>query len=258
MPGGTPGPSAENHSSFYRLKAGFHSRLEKEDRRQGVTNASVTALQRYIGALQAWQGAWAYAAFWRGLLPRGYYSRPNTLIRLGDAMFPNEKAKKKPTHQEPPKGGCGDNRGPWVRSYLDWDGKDARWCAGFVCFALEQAAHTLGVNLPIDSSSSCDVLAMEAKTAGKFVPESKVKSGAFAKKDLVPSQPRSRSTPPRETLTAAAARTDSKRRSGREITGAKTSSSGSTGPPAEHRNSLPTSPTAWLLKCRWRPRSILR
>ena len=27
---------------------------------------------------------------------------------------------------------------------------------------------------------------MEAKTAGKFVPESKVKSGAFAKKDLVP------------------------------------------------------------------------
>jgi hypothetical protein len=80
----------------------------------------------------------------------------------------------------------GDNRGPWVRSYLDWDGKDARWCAGFVCFALEQAAHTLGVDLPIESSSSCDVLAMEAKTAGKFVPESKVKSGAFAKKDLVP------------------------------------------------------------------------
>ena len=27
---------------------------------------------------------------------------------------------------------------------------------------------------------------MEAKTAGKFVPESRVRSGAFAKKDLVP------------------------------------------------------------------------
>ena len=80
----------------------------------------------------------------------------------------------------------GDNIGPCDRSYLDWDGKDARWCAGFVCFALEQAAHTLGVQLPIKSSSSCDVLAMEAKTAGKFVPESRVKSGAFAKKDLVP------------------------------------------------------------------------
>jgi hypothetical protein len=43
-----------------------------------------------------------------------------------------------------PKEAGGDNRGPWVRSYLDWGGKDARWCAGFVCFALEQAAHTLG------------------------------------------------------------------------------------------------------------------
>ena len=85
-----------------------------------------------------------------------------------------------------PREAGGDNRGPWVRSYLDWDGKDARWFAGFVCFALEQAAHTLGVQLPIKSSSSCDVLAMEAKTAGKFVPESRVRSGAFAKKDLVP------------------------------------------------------------------------
>ena len=28
-----------------------------------------------------------------------------------------------------PKEAGGDNRGPWVRSYLDWDGKDARWCA---------------------------------------------------------------------------------------------------------------------------------
>jgi hypothetical protein len=85
---------------------------------------------------------------------------------------------KQPIKNHPREAG-GDNRGPWVRSYLDWDGKDARWCAGFVCFALQQAAHTLGVHLPIDSSSSCDVLAMEAKTAGKFVPESRVKSGAF-------------------------------------------------------------------------------
>ena len=28
-----------------------------------------------------------------------------------------------------PREAGGDNRGPWVRSYLDWDGKDARWCA---------------------------------------------------------------------------------------------------------------------------------
>lgn len=84
-----------------------------------------------------------------------------------------------------PREAGGDNRGPWVRSYLDWDGKDARWCAGFVCFALEQAAHTLGLKTPIESSSSCDVLAKEAKEAGKFVTETRVKSGAFPKKDLV-------------------------------------------------------------------------
>jgi hypothetical protein len=80
----------------------------------------------------------------------------------------------------------GDNKGPWVRSYLGWDGKEAKWCAGFVCFALEQAANTLGVAPPIASSSSCDVLAGEAKAAGKFVPEARVKSGAFPKNGLVP------------------------------------------------------------------------
>jgi hypothetical protein len=80
----------------------------------------------------------------------------------------------------------GDNRGPWVRAYLGWDGPDARWCAGFVCFALEQAANTLGVKPPIASSSSCDTLANEAKSANKFVPESRVRSGAFPKSDLAP------------------------------------------------------------------------
>ena len=80
----------------------------------------------------------------------------------------------------------GDNSGPWVRSYLGWDGRDARWCAGFVCFAVEQSAATLNIPLPIASSSSCDQLANEAKVAGKFVPESRVKSGAFPKRQIVP------------------------------------------------------------------------
>jgi hypothetical protein len=75
---------------------------------------------------------------------------------------------------------------PMGRSYLGWDGKDAGWYAGFVCSALEQAAFTLGVKLPIDSSPSCDVLAKEAKDRGKLVPEARMKSGAFPKKDLVP------------------------------------------------------------------------
>jgi hypothetical protein len=60
--------------------------------------------------------------------------------------FPAAYAKQH-IKNHPPEAG-GDNRGPWVRSYLGWHGKDARWCAGFVCFALEQAAFTLGVKTP--------------------------------------------------------------------------------------------------------------
>jgi hypothetical protein len=85
-----------------------------------------------------------------------------------------------------PREAGGDNRGPWVRCYLGWDGADARWCAGFVCFALEQAADTLGVGLPIGASASCDVLAKGAQAAHLFVAESRVKSGAFAKSAILP------------------------------------------------------------------------
>jgi hypothetical protein len=67
--------------------------------------------------------------------------------------------------EQGPREAGGDNRGPWVRAYLGWDGPEARWCAGFVCYALEQAAHTLGVKAPIGSSASCDVLALNAKAA---------------------------------------------------------------------------------------------
>lgn len=78
----------------------------------------------------------------------------------------------------------GDNMGPWVRAYLGWQGRDARWCAGFTCYALEQAAFTLGVKAPIASSASCDMLAASAKAAGKFVKEgattpAKIKRGSF-------------------------------------------------------------------------------
>ncbi len=72
----------------------------------------------------------------------------------------------------------GDNRGPWVRAYLGWDGKEARWCAGFVCYALEQAAHAKGVAPPIKSSASCDTLALQAKQSGRFVPGAQLSAGS--------------------------------------------------------------------------------
>jgi hypothetical protein len=60
----------------------------------------------------------------------------------------------------------GDNCGPWVRMYLGWDGKDAKWCAGFACFSLEQAASSLGQALPIQASAACTTLAERADQAG--------------------------------------------------------------------------------------------
>lgn len=81
--------------------------------------------------------------------------------------------------QHPAEAG-GDNAGPWVRCYLGWDGHDARWCAGFTCFALEQAADTLGVKLPIETSASCDTLAWGAKQAKIFASEASVKASKAA------------------------------------------------------------------------------
>lgn len=66
----------------------------------------------------------------------------------------------------------GANRGPWVRLYMNGDQGDwAFWCAGFVCFILRQAATTLNLPMPFESTSSCDELAARAKRKGLFVSE---------------------------------------------------------------------------------------
>lgn len=66
----------------------------------------------------------------------------------------------------------GANRGPWVRLYMQgFEGSSALWCAGFVTFVMGQAADSLQVDLPIAGSFSCDTLAGQAKTAGRFVAE---------------------------------------------------------------------------------------
>ncbi len=79
----------------------------------------------------------------------------------------------------------GDNCGPWVRTYLGWDGKDARWCAGFVSYAMKQAAFAMGVTPPIKGSSSCDELASQANSAGKYVKEQDVIKGKVPKSSIV-------------------------------------------------------------------------
>lgn len=75
----------------------------------------------------------------------------------------------------------GQNRGPWVRAYMDGhNGTEWAWCAGFVTFILRQACETLGIAMPIEGSVSCDTLAAQAKRAGLFLAE------ADARKSGVP------------------------------------------------------------------------
>jgi len=75
--------------------------------------------------------------------------------------------------QQHPREIGGQNKGPWVRLYMDGnEGTQWAWCAGFVCYLLKQAANTLGVSLPITPSFSCDALAASAKGKGRFLSES--------------------------------------------------------------------------------------
>ena len=76
----------------------------------------------------------------------------------------------------------GDNRGPWVRLYMNGsDGPQWYWCAGFVGFILKASCDSMGLSLPINTSFSCDVLAQNAKNKGRFVSEDGVKDGATIK-----------------------------------------------------------------------------
>ena len=79
----------------------------------------------------------------------------------------------------------GDNRGPWVRVYVEGnEGHDWRWCAGFVTFVMKQACMELGRPSPISGSVSCDSLAHQAKQADLFVPGAQLQSGDVAWSDL--------------------------------------------------------------------------
>jgi len=72
----------------------------------------------------------------------------------------------------------GQNRGPWVRLYMEGnEGNEWPWCAGFVTFVMKQAAQTLGVAMPIPGSVSCDSLAAQGREAGRFVRDADLRKG---------------------------------------------------------------------------------
>ncbi len=65
----------------------------------------------------------------------------------------------------------GQNRGPWVRLYMEGnEGEQWAWCAGFVSFIMRQAADTLQTSLPVTPTFSCDELASRARKGGIFIP----------------------------------------------------------------------------------------
>jgi hypothetical protein len=84
-----------------------------------------------------------------------------------------------------PVGLGGDNRGPWVRLYMQGnDGPEWRWCAGFVSTLMHQAARLSGVSVPIAGSVSCDTLAAQAQSAGRLVRETDLTAGRATTADL--------------------------------------------------------------------------
>ena len=74
----------------------------------------------------------------------------------------------------------GQNKGPWVRLYMDGhEGSAWPWCAGFATYVLKQACAGMSVSLPIKRSFSCDVLATDAKSRGLLIelPDSAARAG---------------------------------------------------------------------------------
>ncbi|MFZ1685514.1 MAG: peptidoglycan-binding domain-containing protein [Candidatus Zixiibacteriota bacterium] len=74
-----------------------------------------------------------------------------------------------------------ENCGPWVRLYLDGhEGREWPWCAGFVSFVVRQACESMGEAVPFPVTYSCDTLAQEAQSAGRFIGESERSAGSKA------------------------------------------------------------------------------
>ncbi|MEH6444422.1 MAG: peptidoglycan-binding protein [Oceanospirillaceae bacterium] len=84
-----------------------------------------------------------------------------------------------------PKEVGGNNKGPWVRLYMNGkEGNSQRWCAGFVCAIVNQAAANLGGSCPFKRQVGVDALVKDAKNSGRFISEPTV-SNELARKNKV-------------------------------------------------------------------------
>ena len=92
------------------------------------------------------------------------------------------KYAKQHLNQNPREVG-GQNMGPWVRLYMDgYEGNNWPWCAGFVCYILQQAYNDDPVVLmPFEKSFSVDNIVRSAVRNKVFYKENEVK-----KDEIVP------------------------------------------------------------------------
>lgn len=81
----------------------------------------------------------------------------------------------------------GNNCGPWVRLYMKGlEGSDQKWCAGFVCLIVAQAARDLSVPIPFRRQVGVDQLVKDAKTDGRFIAEGTVPNAISRRSKLRP------------------------------------------------------------------------
>ncbi|MDP2410612.1 MAG: peptidoglycan-binding protein [Pseudolabrys sp.] len=81
----------------------------------------------------------------------------------------------------------GNNCGPWVRLYMKGaEGSDQKWCSGFVCFVVAQAARDLNVPVPFKRQVGVDQLVKDAKTGGRFIAEGAVADAISRRSKLRP------------------------------------------------------------------------
>ena len=83
-----------------------------------------------------------------------------------------------------------NNRGPWVRLYMEGkEGGGQLWCAGFVCFVIAQAVHALNAGaMPFNRQVSVPLLAKDAKNSGRFVAAGELATAADRAAKLRPGQ----------------------------------------------------------------------
>jgi lysozyme family protein len=81
----------------------------------------------------------------------------------------------------------GNNRGPWVRLYMRGrEGKDQKWCAGFTCLIVAQAARDLNIDMPFPRQVGVDALVGDAKDTGRYIKESEAGDSTTRKSKIPP------------------------------------------------------------------------